>query len=149
MRVKVKNYLYRHFDNMLILQTENDTILYIYCPSECTYDDKFSHYYCYEENIIARQCLEIDYVDYHIESDSNISCDGIAHFIQYDNKNIIIREGYNFYRDRNRELSRDILDKAGGYWHHYNDLSIIESDRKKRQWLGFTVAISNIIKGNH
>lgn len=33
MRVNVKNYMYRWFDNMLILQTEDDNVLYIYCPS--------------------------------------------------------------------------------------------------------------------
>lgn len=69
MRVNVKNYIYRWLDNMLILQTEDDNILYIYCPSECIYNDGISRYYCYKENLQARELLEIDYVDYHTESD--------------------------------------------------------------------------------
>jgi hypothetical protein len=54
MRIHVKNYLYRHFDNMLILQTEDDNVLYIYCPSECIYNDNTSRFYCYKENIMKR-----------------------------------------------------------------------------------------------
>ena len=94
MRVNIKNYMYRWFDNMLILQTEDDNVLYIYCPSECIYNDGISRYYCYKENLQARELLEIDYVDYHMESDSDISCNGIAHFIQYRNDKQIIIRGY-------------------------------------------------------
>lgn len=144
MRVNVKNYMYRWFDNMLILQTEDDNVLYIYCPSECIYNDGISRYYCYKENLQARELLEIDYVDYHTESDSDISCNGIAHFIQYRNDKKIIRREYGCCK--HRELPNDILNKAGGYWHHFNDNETVENDRKKRQWSDFISAISDAIK---
>ena len=143
MRVNVKNYLYRHFDNMLILQTEDDNILYIYCPSECIYNDNESRFYCYKENITKREFLKIDYVDYHTESNSVITCDGVAHFIQYGNDK---NAWYNNRRYINRELYMDVLRKAGGYWHYYNDADIVEADRKKRQWSDFASAVSDMIK---
>lgn len=138
MRVNVKNYLYRHFDNMFILQTKDDTILYIYCPSECIYDDNTSRFYCYKENIIKRAFLKINYIDYHTESNSVITCDGVAHFIQYSNEK---NAWYN-----NRELYEGALRKAGGFWRYYNDVDIIGADRKKRQWDDFTAAMSDMIK---
>ena len=138
MRVNVKNHLYRHFDNMLILQTEYDTILYIYCPSECIYNDNISRFYCYRENIIKRAFLNIDYVDYHTESNSVITCDGVAHFIQYSNEK---NAWYN-----NKELYEGALRKAGGFWRYYNEADIVEADRKKRQWTDFTATMSDMIK---
>lgn len=138
MRVNAKNYLYRHFDNMLILQTEDDNVLYIYCPSECIYNDNISRFYCYTENIVQREFLKIDYIDYHTESNSVLTCDGVAHFIQYGNEE-------NAWYD-NRELYGDALREAGGYWRYYHDADIIEADRKKRQWAGFAAAMSDMIK---
>lgn len=143
MRVNVKNYMHRWFDNMLILQCENDSVLYIYCPSECIYDDGTSRFYCYSTNIQEREFLDIDYVDYHIESKSNISCDGVAHFIQYRNDKKLILCGY---RHKDRTLPNDILAKAGGYWHHRNDDKVVENDRKKRQWSDCVTALADIIK---
>jgi hypothetical protein len=67
-----------------------------------------------------------------------ITCDGVAHFIQYGNEK---NTWYN-----NRELCGDILRKAGGYWHYYNDADIIEADRKKRQWSDFVSTVSDMIK---
>ena len=138
MRVNVKNYLYRHFDNMFILQTADDTILYIYCPSECIYNDNISRFYCYRKNIIERAFLRIDYVDYHMELNSVITCDGVAHFIQYSNEK---NAWYN-----NRELYEGALRKAGGFWRYYNEVDIVEADRKKRQWADFVTSISDMIK---
>lgn len=144
MRVNVKNYMYRWFDNMLILQSENDSVLYIYCPSECIYDDGTSRFYCYSTNIQEREFLDIDYVDYHIESKSDISCDGVAHFICYKNDKKLILPGYRGYKDRT--LPNDILAKAGGYWHYRNDNEVVEKDRKKRQWLDCVTALADMIK---
>lgn len=138
MRVNVKNYLYRHFDNMLILQTEDDTILYIYCPSECIYEDWRSRFYCYTENILRREAMSIDYVDYHTEPNSDIACNGVAHFIHYG-------DGRNAWHD-NRGLSYQHLAEAGGYWHYRNDSSVVEADRKKRQWADFAATMSDVIK---
>lgn len=144
MRVKVKGYMYRWFDNMLILQSENDDVLYIYCPSECIYDDGTSRFYCYSTNIHEREILDIDYVDYHIEPKSDISCDGVAHFIQYKNdKKLILRACRG---PKNRTLPDDILAKAGGYWHHRNDAEVVEKDRKKRQWSDCVAALADITK---
>ena len=123
---------------MLILQTEYDTILYIYCPSECIYNDNISRFYCYRENIIKRAFLNIDYVDYHTESNSVITCDGVAHFIQYSNEK---NAWYN-----NKELYEGALRKAGGFWRYYNEADIVEADRKKRQWTDFTATMSDMIK---
>jgi hypothetical protein len=128
---------------MLILQTEDDNILYIYCPSECIYNDNESRFYCYKENIMKREFLKIDYVDYHIESNLVITCDGVAHFIQYGNDENAWcgSRGYN-----NKKLYMDALRKAGGYWHYYNDADIVETDRKKRQWSDFVSTVSDMIK---
>jgi hypothetical protein len=92
---------------------------------------------------MKREFLKIDYVDYHIESNLVITCDGVAHFIQYGNdKNAWCdSRGYN-----NKELCMDALRKAGGYWHYYNDADIVETDRKKRQWSDFVSAMSDMIK---
>jgi hypothetical protein len=87
---------------------------------------------------MQREFLKIDYVDYHSESNSVITCDGVAHFIQYGNEK---NTWYN-----NRELCGDILRKSGGYWHYYNDADIIEADRKKRQWTDFVATMSDVIK---
>lgn len=146
MRVNVKNYMYRWFDNMLILQCENDNVLYIYCPSECIYDDGTSRFYCYSTNIQEREFLDIDYVDYHIESKSDISCDGVAHFIHYKNDKKLILRGYGGRKDRT--IPNDILAKAGGYWHYRNDDEVVEKDRKKRQWSDCMVTLADIIKGS-
>lgn len=143
MRVNVKNYMYRGFDNMLILQCENDSVLYIYCPSECIYDDGTSRFYCYSTNIQEREFLDIDYVDYHIESKLDISCDGVAHFIRYKNDKKLILRGY---RHEDRTIPNDILAKAGGYWHHRNNDEVVKKDRKKRQWSDCVTALADMIK---
>lgn len=136
MRVRVKNYLYRHFDNMFILQTEDDTVLYIYCPSECLYDDEISKYYCYTNNILDRVYLKIDYIDYHTESNSFIQCDGVAHFVKYNHS-----EKNAFHRDKN--LSHNVIKN---YWRYFNDSNVIEKDRNNRQWSGFVSVISDMAK---
>ena len=141
MQVKVKNYMYRWFDTMLIVQTENDDVLYLYCPSECLYDDGSTRFYCYSTNMNKNDHLTIDYVRYS-NNNSCIKCDGVAEFIKYSETE---NPRYT-YRHTGHEIPNDILRKAGGYWRYLNDREEIEKDVTRRQWSGMAAAFSDMLK---
>lgn len=140
MIVNVEKYLYRHFDNMLIVFTENNECLYLYCPSECIYQAGDIRFYCYITDITQREYLKIEYIKFHKEPSLSILCDGIADFIQYDiyNRNPLIRGGF--------EIQRDLLPKDFNYWDKFNEPKTIQKDKERRQWKGLCEAMSDMTK---
>lgn len=144
MRVNVKNYMYRWFDKMLIVQTENDEVLYLYCPSDCIYNNEDTTFYCYDTNMGSNNVLDIEYVEYK-NNNSCIQCDGVAEFIKYRSFEES-RKSRNMYHHTCHDIPGDILNKAGGYWHYRNDDDVLEKDRISRQWSGAAVALSDMLK---
>ena len=131
--INIKGYDYRHFDNMLIVLTEDDKVLYLYCPSECIYDDGRTKYYCYKNNMEEHLHFAIKRVSYKEGRTKLIDCDGIAEFIVYDMSEL-----------NNKSALENAADY--GFWKHYNNSEAVDKDKNDRAWGGVAQAFSTLYK---
>lgn len=130
MRVNVKNYTFRLLDRMLIVQTENDEILFLYCPN----------YWLDTHN--TGYVIDIEYVEYYDNYNSHIQCDGVVEFIQHN----IRRFEYPWIR--HDKIPASISKKAGIFRNYYNSREIIEEDIARRKREESIAALCDMFKYN-
>lgn len=129
MTVNVKTYEYRHFDTMLIVVTEDDNVLYIYCPPyDCVHNNKHTAFYCYSN---SRLLPSIESISYTPGPTKYIMCDGVARYINYGSGAI------------HTHTPLPGID----YWKYYvQNKDNIGKDIEVRQWSSVGAAFSNMFK---
>lgn len=144
-KLNVKNYMYRWFDTMLIVRTENNEVLYLYCSSGCIHTDGDTTFYCYDTNMGINNILDIEYVEYSHNCNSCIQRDCIVEFIKFHSFGESRKSG-NMYHHTCHNIQNDILSKAGGYWHYENNDDVLKKDRIQHRWSDAAAALSDMFK---